>query len=260
MPLQLASARSHYRLSALIARRAVREARKAAPRGANAVASVVALHQVTQATRSQAAVGEMLAEQSINVAADALLNTLTFTTSVNTFTTMLSTATPDLTALNSEFDRLVESLVQDAGRAAESVSTTTRLGIGHVRYLSPPSCARCAILAGRWYRWSEGFKRHPNCDCVMVPARQAAGPDLVADPTDLLREGKIAGLSKADQRALADGADLGRVVNVRLQKAGLSESGRVLSRRGRLTPEGIYASSNTREEALAALQQAGYIL
>src|SRR5690348_18342012 len=40
--------------------------------------------------------------------------------------------------------------------------------------LNPPSCQRCAILAGRWYRWSQGFLRHPRCDCVNLPAERQA--------------------------------------------------------------------------------------
>lgn len=253
MPRQLASARRHYSLSALLARRAAREARKAQSRGVSAVATVVATHQVAQAVRSQAAVAEMLAEQSIDEAADALLNTLAFTTSVEALVGMLDAT------IDSEFERLVESLVQDAGRAAESVSAAVRPNIWHVRYLSPPSCSRCAVLAGRVYRYSDGFRRHPNCDCVMIPTTVAA-PNLTQDPVELYRQGLLTGLSKADARAIAEGADFNQVVNVRGSRAGLTESGRVLSRRDRLTPEGIYARTNTREEAVAALRANGYLL
>lgn len=202
---------------------------------------------------SQTAVAQMLAEQGIDEATEALLNTLAFTTAADNLAGMLDTAD------DNGFDQLVASLVQAAGRSAESVATAARPRIGHVRYLSPPSCGRCAVLAGRVYRYSEGFKRHPNCDCVMIPTT-LANPAFVHDPTDLIRDGQVTGLSKADLRALADGADLGQVVNVRLRKAGLQEAGRVLSRRGRLTPEGIYASTKTREEAVAALRAAGYLL
>jgi hypothetical protein len=257
MPLRLTSARNHYRISALIAQRAVREARKAAPKGATAVAGVVALHQVTQATRSQAAVAEMLAEQAIDEAAEALLNTLAFTTSIETFTAMVEASTADIQRPGSEFDRLVESLVQDAGRAAESVASAARPNIYHVRYLSPPSCSRCAVLAGRVYRYSDGFKRHPNCDCVMIPTTVAASN--AQDPVDLFERGLVSGLSKADAQALKDGADFSQIVNVRSRRAGLTEAGRVLARRGRPTPEAIYASTNTREEAVAALKAAGYL-
>ena len=48
--------------------------------------------------------------------------------------------------VDAEFERLVASLVQDAGRAAQSVTTAARPRTVHVRYLSPPSCARCGSL------------------------------------------------------------------------------------------------------------------
>jgi hypothetical protein len=156
-------------------------------------------------------------------------------------------------------DRLVSSLVQDAGRSAESVAVAARPRVGYTRYLSPPSCSRCAVLAGRTYRFSQGFQRHPGCDCTMIPAAENAGKDLVSDPTDLIREGKVTGLSKADMRALADGADFNQVVNVRSAKAGLLESGRVLARAGRLTPEGVYRLASSREEAVALLRRHRYL-
>jgi hypothetical protein len=206
---------------------------------------------MAQARLSENAVAQMLAEQEIDAAAEALLNLIDFTTSADTFTQMAEAAG------DAGFDRLVESLVQDAGRAAESVATSVRPNIYHVRFLSPPSCSRCAILAGRVYRYSDGFQRHPNCDCVMVPTTVAN-----AEPQDvdqLIRDGQVTGLSKADLLALADGADLNQLVNVRLKKAGLRESGRVLSRAGRPTPEGIYRMSSTRTEAVALLRRFGYV-
>jgi hypothetical protein len=93
----------------------------------------------------------------------------------------------------------------------------------------------------------------------MIPAAENAGKDLVSDPTDLIREGKVTGLSKADMRALADGADFNQVVNVRSAKAGLLESGRVLARAGRLTPEGVYRLASSREEAVALLRRYRYL-
>lgn len=249
--LTLRSARSHYRLSALIARRGAREARKAAPRGLVAVAGVVASHQVAQAVASERAVAEMLAEQGIDEAAEALLNATAFTTSVDNFLRMAEAAA------DADLERLAESLIQDAGRAAESVATAVRPNIYHVRFVSPPCCARCAILAGRRYRYSTGFERHTNCDCVLIPTTIAGEPQ---DPTELFEQGLIRGLSKADAQAIRDGADLNRVVNVRLARAGLKESGRVLIRRGKLTPEGIYQQSgDNRAMALDLLAANGYL-
>ena len=58
-----------------------------------------------------------------------------------------------------QFDRIVSSLASDtAGRSAMGAFTASRNEeIGHIRTLIPPSCSRCAILAGRFYRWSDGF-------------------------------------------------------------------------------------------------------
>ena len=65
------------------------------------------------------------------------------------------------------------------------VDTATRKNVGYVRMLNPPSC-RCSVLAGRFYRWNNGFLRHPKCDCVHVQtpatARAAETEGLVHDP------------------------------------------------------------------------------
>ena len=92
----------------------------------------------------------------------------------------------------------------------------------------------------------------------MVPTT-VANPAFVHDPVALMEAGQVTGLSKADRRAIADGADMGRVVNVRRSAAGLRSSGRVLARRGKPTPEAIYARTTTRDEAVQALTAAGYV-
>lgn len=247
------SARRHYRWSERLATRAVREARKQRPKGAAAVASAVALHQATAARQTPTAVDSMLSEQAIDAAADALLNALAFVTLPDQVALRLEQVN-----LDHEFDRLVASLVQDAGRAAEQVAVTVHPDIGYVRYLSPPSCSRCAVLAGRVYRYSEGFLRHPGCDCIHVPTT-IANPAFLHDPVELAREGLVRGLSKADRRALDDGADFGRIVNVRSRRAGLSGPDGALIRAGRPTPAGIYAVATSREDAIERLIAAGYI-
>lgn len=251
MAQTLRSARKHYRLSSLIARRGVREARAAQSRGTMAVATVVASHQIAQVTASENAVAEMLAEQDIEAVAEALLNAVAFTTEAARFEQLAEAAG------STGFERLVESMIQDAGRSAESVASAVRPNIWHVRYLSPPSCSRCAVLAGRVYRYSEGFLRHPNCDCVMIPTTVAA--PYAQDPEELFRQGLVTGLSKADAQALRDGADFNQIVNVRSRAAGLTESGRVLARAGRPTPEGIYRMTSSRTEAVDLLRRFGYV-
>lgn len=213
------------------------------------------MFQQAQAQVAEESVAVLLAQQHIDAAAEALLNPQGFTTSAETFASMVEQVKADW-----QFDQIVESIVQDAARAAQSVAVTTRgPRIGHVRMLTPPSCSRCAVLAGRVYRYSTGFLRHPGDDCVMIPTT-TANPNYVQDPVDLMEKGLVTGLSKADQQAIADGADFNQVVNVRLRKAGLTEAGRVLTRRGRPTPEGIYRDAGgDHAKALQLLQQHGYL-
>lgn len=254
MPTPPPSASRYRTTSLLIAARAAKEAFRARPRGGVAVAGVIATHQVAQAVLAERAVDQMLADQDIDIAADALLNSAAFTTAVDDMLAALDKIQTDY-----EFKRLTESLVQDVGRAAQGVAVAARPRVEWVRHLTLPSCERCAPLAGRAYRYSEGFLRHPNCDCTMTPVTVASA-DLTYNITDLVRRGLVTGLSKADRRAVLDGADFNQVVNVRRTSAGLRESGRVLYRRGRMTPEAIYRKTgDDREAALALLKSQGYL-
>ena len=179
-----------------------------------------------------------------------------------------------------QFDRLVATLVADAGRSAAGVfAASRREECGHIRQLTPPSCQRCAVLAGRWYRWSDGFQRHPNCDCVMMPGPRSAAAYAV-DPAEAYRRGDISDLSKAQVQAIEDGADISQVVNVRRGLTEVNFMGRRLSastegttvrglasrrRTGRnlsarLTPESIYRVADDRADALRMLKLHGYIL
>lgn len=147
-------------------------------------------------------------------------------------------AEPELVReLEQAVEQLIASEIQDAGRTASQVEFVARPDWqNYVRMLNPPSCARCAILAGRIYRDLDHFDRHPLCDCVMIPVQnwQAAHDmGLVSSAQDLIDKGQLGthrtledgskkfepGLSKADMQALHDGADIGEVVNAR--RAGL---------------------------------------
>lgn len=115
---------------------------------------------------------------------------------------------------------LVRTQVADAGRmAVQAAMADDETVRGYVRQVHLPACARCIILAGRFYRYSAGFQRHPGCDCTMVPAR---GEQWVEsqDPAELIaamREQHPAklhqSLSEGDLKALDEGADLNQVVN-----------------------------------------------
>jgi hypothetical protein len=74
---------------------------------------------------------------------------------------------------------IVRTQVADAGRVADGVALAARPELtGWVRMLSLPSCSRCILLAGRWYRYDAGFPRHPAClpagVVVSTPGVQAA--------------------------------------------------------------------------------------
>lgn len=165
-------------------------------------------------------------------------------------------------------DVITRTQVADAGRAAEQVSIAARPSVkGYVRMLSMPSCSRCIILAGRWYRWNAGFRRHPRCDCRAVPAQENTAGDVRTDPKAL-----VASLSTGERErifgkggaaALDEGADLHRVVNA--QRGTYLAGGKQLTReaagrRGRLTPDQIFIESQgNRDEAIRLLKLHGYL-
>lgn len=75
-------------------------------------------------------------------------------------------------------DMIAHTQVADAGRVADQVAITAEPSVGgYVRMLVGGSCSRCVILAGSWYEWNRGFRRHPNC----VPAGTVvSGPATLA--------------------------------------------------------------------------------
>lgn len=116
-----------------------------------------------------------------------------------------------------EIEQLIASEVQDAGRSAyEAELVAAPDWQNYVRVLVPPSCKKCAILAGRIYRDLEAFDRHPGCDCQMWRVQdwdQAEAEGLVTSFEELFRRGQIRDLSEADAQAIRDGADPAQVVN-----------------------------------------------
>ncbi|MCM0622709.1 hypothetical protein [Nocardioides bruguierae] len=175
------------------------------------------------------------------------------------------------------------TVLADTARAAESAATVSHREIdGYVRMLNLPSCARCAVLAGRFYRWNDGFERHPGCDCRHIPVSETAAGDLTVDstayfeslPTAQTLEARHPDLTVAQRRkqgllsqediftvdgarAIRDGADLTRVVNAR---RGMTTPAARLRPGARVMPETIYArAGDDRDEAIRLLQLAGFI-
>ena len=191
-------------------------------------------------------------------------------------------------------DLMTKLQVADAARQAVGVLMASRKNVeGTVRVLNPPSCQRCAILAGRWYRWTQGFDRHPRCDCMNLPVRDLAWAErrgYIADPMDAYRRGEIKDLTQAQVKAIEDGANIGKVVNAYRGTSTTATKTRVRpvdktkhsvepgmpdllgdilgakasmgrTERARiLTPEGIYKqAAGDRDEAIRLLREFGYL-
>lgn len=125
---------------------------------------------------------------------------------------------------------------------------------GYTRMLNPPSCDRCIILAGRWYRWNEGFQRHPRCDCQHIPAVENVPGDARTDPYAAFeqmtpqQQEQVFGRSEA--RAIREGADIFKVVNQKTRKMATARS----------PIDDIYRTAGTRTNAVRMLRERGFIL
>ncbi|OQO89922.1 hypothetical protein B1813_18965 [Saccharomonospora piscinae] len=173
----------------------------------------------------------------------------------------------------SRLDTITQTEVADAARVATGIGVAATPRVGYVRMLTLPSCARCVILAGRFYRYSDGFQRHPNCDCIHIPSTEDVGGDLRTDPRAAFKGGQIKGLSSAEREAIGDGADINQVVNarrgmytaghLRLTRAGTTRhgvAGRRLQGAARLMPEQIYREARSRDDVVRLLRLHGYII
>ena len=245
--------------------------------------------------------GDLRPESLVGRASDGRrLDTLAYGAVVEAKTAIGNGATTEqaLAQGGNWLEMMTKLQVADAARQAVGVMTASRKNIaGTVRVLNPPSCQRCAVLAGRWYRWSQGFLRHPRCDCVNLPSRRAAWAEaegFITSPMVAYKQGHIRDLTEAQKFAIDNGADIGQVVNatrgmsttatrkrvkVRGQEGTLGPTSGVLPGHpdlmadilgaqesltrapalGMLTPEGIYQQAKSRDEAISMLRELGYI-
>lgn len=197
-------------------------------------------------------------------------------------------------------DMVAQTLISDATRAAEAAAIAPREWVeGYVRMLNPPSCSRCVVLAGRFYLYNEGFKRHERCDCVHVPASESMADDLRVNPDLYFNSLTPAMQDKtftiAGAEAIRDGADISQVVNARrgmstaqINPRGWIPKGRLVrtemfgrgvftttegvTKRGvgrramgsgrpiRLMPESIYEIATSRADVIRLLKLYGFIL
>lgn len=244
-------------------------------------AQVVAAGQVVAAREADGYVSRALAEQGVEVEPIARVNPAGFAGMQNGPAPVVDLLDrPRILALDAigrgaapaaalataaqRLQTYTLSLVQDAGRQAVSAGIAARPMVGWRRMVNAPCCERCAILAGKWFRWNQGFARHPRCDCAHIPAAEDSPGSVGTDPDALFASGRVRGLRGAEARAVADGADPVAVVNARRGAQGMttteSTGRRGRAQRGRLTPEGVYArAGGDRDRALELLERYGYV-
>jgi len=155
-------------------------------------------------TAGSGAPTEVLAYSAVVQAKTAVADGATAAQALAVGATYLSTATG--------------TLLSDTGRTAEKMAGNARRVTWYVRMLTPPSCGRCVILAGKETTARTAFLRHPGCDCRNIPQVEAVDGDLTTDPKaylESLGDDNLARSlgSKANAQAFKDGADPAQLIN-----------------------------------------------
>lgn len=220
------------------------------------------------------ALGEVIPEALAGIASDGRPLETLLTVPVRTARHLTVRGAPPSRAMSTglaQLERIVVTQVADAARVAEGVGVVARPRVGYVRMLNPPACSRCIVLAGRWYRYSTGFARHPQCQCIHIPAAEDTADDFRTEPRQYFdslsasEQDRIFG--RAGAEAIRDGADISQVVNARrgMHTAGGRRHTRESTTRrgragpGRLMPEQIYRDATSRDEAVSLLRTHGYL-
>lgn len=280
-----------------------------------ALVAAVAGGQLTVADAAQAYIAAQMAAQGGSALAEATLvaaafagiapdggplETLLFLPAIGVRRRIAAGMTPDEAMIGGLADmaRYASTAVADTARSADQVAMATNPNcVAYVRVVQLPACSRCIVLSGRMYSRSEGFLRHPNCDCQTLPLREKDWPS-VPTPQQLFDR-----MPEAEQRrvftvagaeAIRSGADVGQVVNARRGMGTAHMAGRSLqttsegtTRRGlygsrmrraggefarfpgqrysrvttpRLMPEEIFRIADSRAEQLRLLRRYGYIV
>lgn len=280
----------------------------AGPFGAEIVAAV-ADGQVTVADAAQAYIAAQMAAQGGSAAAEATLvaaafagiapgggslETLLYLPAIGVRRRLAAGMAPEDAMLGglSDMARYVSTAVADTARSADQVGmAASRACVAYVRVVQLPACSRCIVLSGQMYSYSEGFLRHPNCDCQTLPLRERDWGE-VPSPRSLFEampeSERRRVFTAAGAEAIRQGAEVGQVVNARrgMASAGASSTLEGVTRRGlygrqvrragggfarlpgrrysqstapRLTPEGIFRQASRRDEQLQLLRRYGYI-
>jgi hypothetical protein len=286
----------------------------AGPAGA-AIVAAVAQGQMTVADAAQAYIAAQMAAQGGSALAEATLvagafagiapdggplETLLYLPAIGVRRRLAAGMLPEEAMLGGLADmaRYASTTIADTARSADQVAMASHPScVAYVRVVMLPACARCIVLSGQMYTRSEGFLRHPNCDCQTLPLREHEWPS-VPTPQQLFdrmpeREQRRV-FTVAGARAIGDGADVGQVVNARrgmstahvhgrdvqVTSEGTTKRGiygRRLRRAGgefvkvpgqrytrattpRLMPEEIFRVADDRAEELRLLRRFGYIV
>lgn len=171
------------------------------------------------------------------------------------------------------------TMLSDTARAAESTGMGVRRVTGYVRMLSPPSCARCIVLGGAFYRFNSGFQRHPRCDCRHIPSSESVARDRTVDADAYFKSITPAEqdrtFGKAGAEAIRNGADMSQVVNAR-RGMSAAQDGRLVTTTGtsrnsvasarntgrvgpRLMPETIAKTARGHDDYMRLMRLNGYI-
>lgn len=156
------------------------------------------------------------------------------------------------------------TVMADTGRSVVGADIAQRPTItGYVRMLNPPSCRDCVILAGKWFRWNQGFQRHPRCDCRHIPAAESMAGDLTTDPyayfNSLSDEAQEKTFGRIEARSVRDGGDIYRVVNLRNRGLATAKGTLRYGTPSRITLDDIYRTAGTRTNAIRMMTEEGFI-
>lgn len=252
--------------------------------------SALAVLQVTSAREAGTYVADVLDEQGMRAPAVASVEPLAFArgSSGLPLSDVLATVPAEVKRAVGQGAReqalgrgltllegIAETQVADAARLATTANTVVRPDVTTwTRVLNPPSCGRCAVLAGREYRWNASFQRHPRCDCRALPSTVATGTGRLFDARAYFDS-----LSPADQDArfgkgvaerIRNGDDLAKAVNssrdrwrVRLAEerkaAADAATGAASAQSPQTFMESLIHQVNDRDAAIKRLADAGFV-
>jgi hypothetical protein len=242
----------------------------------------------------QALLGSVAATTFAGTAADGRrLDTLLFLPAITVASRRAAGASDEeaLLAGLTQMATITSTTIADVNRQATQTAMAANPAVKYyTRVVNLPACARCIILAGRTYAYSEGFRRHENCDCELKPLDRADW-EAVRTPKQIYEsmtpEQRRQVFGEAGSQAIDQGADMNQIVNARrgMSDAGEAtttegttvrgEYGRQLRRAGgavdrgagrystvtteRLSPHEIFRRTSERDEQVALLRQYAYL-